>query len=71
MSTPLFETFLNICSSGPCREGHYCLSGAETATPTNSTTGDKCPAGFYCPNATAIPFPCDDGEQSKFALVEL
>ena len=56
---------VSIIIQGPCQEGYYCQSEAETATPTDGTTGDVCPAGFYCPNATANPIPCDDG---KFCL---
>ena len=60
-----FSINVPITIQGPCQEGYYCQSEAETATPTDGTTGNECPAGFYCPNATANPIPCDDG---KFLL---
>ena len=44
-----------------CDPGYFCTLRAETATPTDGTTGDVCPEGAYCPMGTAVPIPCPDG----------
>ena len=36
--------------NGACLAGYYCLSGAKTGNPTDGTTGNICPEGYYCPN---------------------
>lgn len=47
--------------SGDCDAGYYCISGATTKTPTDGTTGDKCPKGHYCPAGSQSPIPCPKG----------
>ena len=47
--------------SGLCREGWYCIGGATLATPVNSSHGDICPVGNYCPSGSPMIIPCDDG----------
>ena len=34
--------------TGPCQAGFYCISGANTSTPTDGVTGDACRQGYYC-----------------------
>lgn len=55
---------------GECLAGHYCTSGVDTATPTDSVahkgTGAECPTGHYCPKGSAVPLPCTAG---TYALV--
>ena len=35
-----------------------------TATPTDGTTGDICPAGYYCIAGSSYPTPCSPGTYS-------
>jgi hypothetical protein len=44
-----------------CSAGYFCYSKTTTATPTDGTTGWKCPAGHYCPEQTLTPIACDAG----------
>ncbi|GIQ81354.1 hypothetical protein KIPB_002301, partial [Kipferlia bialata] len=44
-----------------CDGGYYCVSGAIVATPTDGTTGDKCPLGEYCPAGSSASIPCPAG----------
>ena len=46
---------------GPCNPGFYCLGGAFTSQPSDGITGDVCPLGHYCPNATDTPYTCREG----------
>ena len=50
---------------GPCSAGHYCTLGAWRPDPLDGTTGDLCPKGHYCPEATAVPNPCPPGSFSN------
>ena len=47
--------------SGLCTEGYYCSSSANTATPTDGTTGDICPPGAYCMTGSSAPNLCPPG----------
>lgn len=48
-----------------CSAGFYCVSSAETSTPTvGPTVGDECPRGFYCPEGTEVPIACPIGSFS-------
>ena len=40
---------------------YYCTLEALTDTPTDGVTGDVCPVGHYCPEASTYPLPCDEG----------
>ena len=46
---------------GECLAGHYCTSGVDTSTPTDSVshkgTGAECPTGHYCPKGSTVPLP--------------
>lgn len=42
-----------------CR--YYCVEAAVTSTPTDGITGGPCPEGYYCPEGTVQPVPCDPG----------
>lgn len=53
--------YLVSLHAGHCSTGYYCERRATTATPTDGTTGNMCPAGTYCPPGTAAPLPCEDG----------
>ncbi|KAK2153848.1 hypothetical protein LSH36_283g03001 [Paralvinella palmiformis] len=44
-----------------CTAGYYCHSKATTATPTDGSTGDICPAGFYCEQGSEWPISCQPG----------
>ena len=50
--------------TGPCDQGYYCTTGAESATPSGLTaaTAGPCPMGHYCPQQTVTPEPCPAGE---------
>jgi len=41
--------------------GYYCSLGSTEISPTGQSYGDVCPAGNYCPNATAVPNKCPLG----------
>ncbi|GAB9469615.1 hypothetical protein Gpo141_00006888 [Globisporangium polare] len=47
--------------TGNCRDGYFCASRASSATPSDTITGDICPAGFYCRGATITPVKCAAG----------
>jgi hypothetical protein len=44
-----------------CTAGFYCISGAKYPTPSDGTTGDRCPVGNYCPAGTSVPLKCPAG----------
>ncbi|KAJ8280617.1 hypothetical protein GJAV_G00056950 [Gymnothorax javanicus] len=52
---------------GPCDPGFYCIGGASTASPVNSSSGGVCSAGYYCPSGTRHPqeYPCPPGTWSN------
>ena len=47
--------------TGPCSDGYYCLGGASFATPLGNVTGDICPQGSFCVNASTFPIECPAG----------
>ena len=46
---------------GPCAAGYYCIGKASIANPTDSTTGNICPVGHYCPSGSFEPTKCPKG----------
>lgn len=54
--------------TGDCNPGYFCKTNAETNKPSAldivSGRWGKCPAGSYCPQATAYPYPCPAGKFS-------
>ncbi|KYO38996.1 hypothetical protein Y1Q_0022586 [Alligator mississippiensis] len=50
-----------VAPSGYCSPGFYCISGAQTPTPTDASSGAPCPVGHYCPLGTESPIPCPSG----------
>jgi hypothetical protein len=48
-----------------CDAGFYCREKAYTSAPPEGLTGGVCPAGGYCPPASAIATPCPLGKYSK------
>ncbi|XP_019363984.1 PREDICTED: multiple epidermal growth factor-like domains protein 11 [Gavialis gangeticus] len=50
-----------VAPSGYCSPGFYCISGAQTPTPTDAFSGAPCPVGHYCPLGTESPIPCPPG----------
>lgn len=50
--------------TGNCSSGYYCTARSSSATPVDGTTGDICPAGFYCEEGVAWPTPCSPGTYS-------
>lgn len=47
--------------TGLCNAGYYCIGKATIANPTDGTTGNICPAGFYCPSGSISPIACPKG----------
>ncbi|KAI8480901.1 hypothetical protein Bbelb_413740, partial [Branchiostoma belcheri] len=47
--------------TGECLPGYYCIRGASVQNPSDGTTGDICPRGFYCPAQSYWPTPCANG----------
>lgn len=47
--------------TGDCSAGYYCKEKATTQTPTDGTTGNKCPYGHYCPAGSSAPIACPIG----------
>ena len=47
--------------SGPCSPGFFCLEYATSPSPLDNNTGNICPVGHHCPNATVFPLQCDEG----------
>ena len=44
--------------TGECFGGWYCVAGSVTPMPEDGTTGNVCPTGHYCKNASSLPTPC-------------
>ena len=53
-------------TTGECLAGYYCISGADTASPTDGTTGDVCSAGYYCPTGSYQQLPCINGTYTNY-----
>lgn len=51
-----------------CTQGYFCVGGTTTATPLNISAdkGAICPAGYFCPTASARPQPCQQGKYNAF-----
>ena len=47
--------------SGECGAGWYCILNAVTAFPEDGVTGNRCPTGHFCNNASGTPTPCPLG----------
>ena len=50
--------------NGLCAAGHFCTIGVDTPSPdgtSNLGVGGVCPTGNYCPQASAVPLPCEAG----------
>ena len=47
--------------TGLCDSGYYCDGNASEARPPHR----RCPAGFYCPRGTGVPYPCPIGTFSS------
>ena len=50
--------------NGLCAAGHFCTIGVDTPSPdgtSNFGVGGVCPTGNYCPQASAVPIPCEAG----------
>ena len=67
--------------SGDCREGWYCVSGAQTDQPTDignytasdcvcptDLTGGECQIGQYCPAGSSSPTECTGGRFNSLIL---
>ena len=46
--------------AGPCDQGYYCPANASIISPT--PTGLQCPIGYHCPQQTADPKVCPEGQ---------
>ncbi|PIK48634.1 putative multiple epidermal growth factor-like domains protein 11, partial [Apostichopus japonicus] len=55
----------NTAPSDVCAAGHYCTQGADSATPTDGTTGDICPPGRYCEPGSITGDKCPKGSYSN------
>ena len=51
----------NTQPTGNCSARYYCAINATTDSPTDGSTGNRCPIGHYCPAGTAQPIPCEPG----------
>ncbi|NWY61568.1 AB24G protein, partial [Chionis minor] len=47
--------------SGHCSPGYYCVTRAQTPTPTDGLSGAPCPVGHFCPLGSRSPAPCSPG----------
>lgn len=50
--------------TGNCSAGYYCSDRASSATPTDGSTGNVCPPGYYCISGSAWPTSCSPGTYS-------
>lgn len=48
-----------VTGAGGCLSGYYCNAGS------SSKTQIECPAGHYCPFASAAPVPCPSGKYNE------
>lgn len=48
-------------TEGNCSARYYCSGNASVSSPTDGSTGNKCPVGHYCPEGTSNPIPCVPG----------
>lgn len=54
-----------VAPRGPCRAGHFCLSGATSPAPVSQMGAGECPSGSYCPFGSSAPIPCPVGTFSN------
>ena len=57
--------------AGNCSARYYCAENATTATPTDGSTGNKCPVGHYCPEGSPAPIQCEPGTYTDTKLNEV
>jgi len=60
------EVGAQTTTSGPCDAGYYCLKGSPSKQP-NTTYGDICPPGTYCPAGSSWPVPCEAGTYNNIS----
>jgi len=41
--------------------GHYCILGAQSATPSDGVTGDLCAPGYLCTTGSCNQTACTEG----------
>ena len=58
----------NTQPTGNCSARYYCAGNATTDSPTDGSTGNRCPIGSYCPTGTAQPIPCSPGTYTDTVL---
>ena len=51
----------SLAATTKCNPGYICISGADTPTPTDNTTGYKCGPGYYCEKGATSPVLCHEG----------
>lgn len=51
---------MGVCSCICCCR-YYCVSRAQTPTPTDGLSGAPCPLGHFCPLGSRSPEPCPAG----------
>jgi hypothetical protein len=54
-----------IASEGTCTAGYYCSLNATVANPIDNVTGNICPVGTYCEEASSAPLLCPEGKFSS------
>ena len=54
-------TNMYVLTGKDCTAGYFCKGGANTATPSDGTTGYSCPKGAYCESGTIQPIMCPPG----------
>mmetsp|Transcript_3205 Transcript_3205/g.1897 ORF Transcript_3205/g.1897 Transcript_3205/m.1897 type:complete len:226 (-) Transcript_3205:1458-2135(-) len=47
--------------TGDCDAGYYCIGAATESSPSTSTQGEECIAGYFCPTGTNQMIPCTPG----------
>lgn len=50
--------------NGACAAGYICYEGAISDSPTDVTTGEKCPIGSACAAGSAYALACEDGKKT-------
>ena len=51
--------------SGKCLPGYFCSGSAIVPNPVGNVTGNICPPGHYCPEASGYPLRCPPGTFSR------
>ena len=47
--------------TGNCSAGYHCNLKSKVPNPVGLSEGDECQMGYYCPEGTTAPIPCDPG----------